>query len=119
MTIEKIDLHVGDRVLLRQRTRWTVAAVTKHFAALVQQAPFRSKGTMQYTVIDWRNGIRGPCNLIGQGYGDGSYSPEQCSRMLSEFEDMRLVGEYLWPELEVSHRNRVPLDIRKVEPISG
>jgi len=70
---------------------------------------------MQYTVIDWRNGIRGPCNLIGQGYGDGSYSSEQCAEMLTEFEDVRVVGETEWPALEVSHRNRVPLDIRRIE----
>ncbi len=53
-----------------------------------------------YTVVDWRNGVRGPCNLIGQSWGDGTYSPAECAAMLAEFE----AGE-----LEVSHRNRVAL----------
>jgi hypothetical protein len=123
-SVEPIALKVGDRVRLDGKPkRWTVQAVTENFAALVQQVPFEPKGTLQYTVIDWRNGIRGPCNLIGQGFGDGSYSREECARMLAQFEyddeqdpaylkAMRR-GETSWtPEnwsLEVSHRNRVPL----------
>ncbi|WP_280371102.1 hypothetical protein [Nocardia wallacei] len=122
--IDPIPMAVGDHVRLDGKPRrWTVQAVSEHFAALVQQAPFEARGTLQYTVIDWRNGIRGPCDLIGQGYGDGSYSRQECERMLSEFEfdpetDPAMIealarGEASWTpshhHLEVSHRNRVPL----------
>ena len=52
------------------------------------------------SVLDWRNGVRGPCNLIGQGYGDASYSEAECVEMLGRFES---------GDLEVSQRNWVPI----------
>jgi len=45
-------------------------------------------------------GVRGPCNLIGQGWGDGSYTEAECAQMLAEFEAGKL---------EVSQRNWVPI----------
>ncbi len=94
-------LKVGDRVkFIGDRRWWTVRAVSEHFAALVRQVEFRPAGTLYYTVLDWRNGVRGPCNLSGQGYGDGSYSEAECARLLAEFE----AGD-----LEVSHRNNVAI----------
>lgn len=126
--VEKIDLKVGDEILMDERTWWRVQAVSEHFVALVQQVPFQKKGVLRYCVIDWRNGVRGPCNLIGQGYGDGSYSREECAEMLGAFEGreaeqeyeerMRAEGRTSWPcyepmVLEVSHRNRVPINVRR------
>ncbi|MFD6093998.1 hypothetical protein ACFWGN_17930 [Oerskovia sp. NPDC060338] len=94
------NAEVGQKVRVDDaRKTWTVQAVSKNFTVLVQQAPFEPKGTLQYTVLDWHNNDRGPCNLIGQGYGDGTYSPSECARMLAEFER---------GDLEVSHRNHVP-----------
>lgn len=103
------ELAVGDQVRLDPDPRrwWTVRAVSEHFAVCVRQVAFQPRGTFCYTVLDWRSGVRGPCNLIGQGYGDGSYSEEECTRMLTEFEGL---DEDVFP-LEVSHRNRVPLDV--------
>ncbi|MCW2632069.1 MAG: hypothetical protein JWR88_1031 [Pseudonocardia sp.] len=102
MTAHIQEPHEGDRVRLDPDPRrwWTVQAVSPHFAVCVQQVPFKPKGTLRYTVLDWRNSVRGPCDLIGQGYGDGSYSEQECVAMLAEFES---------GELEVSYRNRVPL----------
>jgi hypothetical protein len=112
---EQLAVKVGDRLRLDPDPRrwWTVQAVTPHFAACVQQVPFQPKGTLRYTVLDWRNGVRGPCHLIGQGYGDGSYSEQECAAMLAQFE-----GEYpdLGFTLEVSHRNNVDLLVLAVEP---
>jgi hypothetical protein len=110
--VERRHLAVGDRIRLVPDARhwWTVQAVSEHFTACVQQAPFKPKGTLQYTVLDWRNGVRGPCNLIGQGYGDGSYSPEECARMLADFEGD---SDRLCP-LAVSQRNWVPLEVLEV-----
>ena len=100
---------------------WTVQAVTEHFAAATrlvsdhdqQQAEYHrdpddrfwekpyEDGDVLYTVLDWRNGVRGPCNLVGQAYGAGAYTPAECAQMLAEFE----AGE-----LAVSHRNRVRIE---------
>lgn len=101
---EQLPLTVGDRIRLLDGTSkpWTVQAVSEHFAACVQQAPFQPAGVLRYTVLDWRNGVRGPCDLIGQGYGDGTYSPAECTRMLRQFESGRL---------SVSHRNWVRLEV--------
>lgn len=131
--VEQIDLKVGDRVRLANNNQklppklWTIQAVSEHYAVAVQQVAFKPKGTLQYTVLDWRNGVRGPCNLIGQGFGDGSYSQADCEEMLTGFEyvleeDPNYIaamakGEKSWPsgfQLEVSHRNWVRLEVLEV-----
>jgi hypothetical protein len=113
-------LSVGDTVTLADdNNAWTVKAVTKRFAALTRPVTDADRkehreqydeahwdddideyeglaGDVFYTVLDWANGYRGPCNLIGWGYGDGSYTGADCARMLADFE----AGE-----LEISHRN--------------
>jgi hypothetical protein len=95
-------LVVGERLkFVDDRRWWTVKAVTEHFAALTRQVPFQPTGTLCYTVVDWRNGIRGACNLIGQGWGDGKYTEQECAEMLARFES---------DDLEVSHRNWVSLE---------
>lgn len=98
---------------------WRVQAVSEHFTACVHQARFEPKGTLCYTVLDWRNGQRGPCNLIGQGYGDGSYSEQECAEMLAEFERVEDVCPTRGPlyALEVSHRNNVPLRVLEVRRV--
>lgn len=111
--------QVGTTVTLDDRKEWTVKAVTEHFTALtrpvidVDRREYREEqaerdlpdelieeleGDVFYTVLDWRNGYRGPCNLIGQSYGDGEYTEVECAAMLAEFE----AGD-----LEISHRNWV------------
>lgn len=106
-----MKLTAGDQVRLDPDPRrwWTMRAVSEHFAVCVRQVAFQPRGTFCYTVLDWRNGVRGPCNLIGQGYGDGSYSEQECAQMLKEFEGLEEDGRTF--QLEVSHRNRVPLDV--------
>jgi hypothetical protein len=95
------ELNVGEKVKFAgDRYWWTVKAVTEHFAALTRQAEFHKAGVLHYTVVDWRNGVRGPCNLIGQGWGDRSYTETQCAAMLAEFEV---------DKLEISQRNWVPV----------
>lgn len=92
------------------RRWWTVKAVTANFAACTRQAEFERAGTLCYTVLDWRNGVRGPCNLIGQGYGDGSYDEIECGRMLAGFE----AGD-----LKVSQRNWVPIEFTEVPAVAA
>lgn len=110
-----INLTAGDRVLFAGDPQpWAVRATSEHFAVAVRYTTDADRpdsdedwpeldddfeaGELMYTVLDWRNGVRGPCNLVGQGYGDGEYLPSECERMLAEFE----AGD-----LEVSHRNQV------------
>ena len=102
-------LVVGDRLKFRgDRRWWTVKAVTENFAALTRQVSFRPAGTLYYTVLDWRNGVRGPCDLIGQGWGDGSYTEAECVAMLAEFES---------GDLSVSQRNWVSIRFAAEESV--
>jgi hypothetical protein len=119
---------VGDRVKFTDdRFLWDVTAVSEHFTALTRKAPFR-RDTRWYTVIDWQNQVRGPADLVGTGWGDGTYSTAQCQEMLVEFEnhltddpaavEARAAGLKRWTSsrnsVEVSHRHRVPLRIARV-----
>jgi hypothetical protein len=115
----RVPLTVGQQVTLRHDTApWTVKATTDNFAALTRltteaDRPDEDKdypefaedfevGEVLYTVLDWRNGVRGPCNLIGQSWGDGTYSETECAAMLAEFE----AGD-----LEISSRNWLRLEV--------
>lgn len=121
--------QVGDAVKFDgDRRWWTVKANTEHFTALTRKEAFSDD--LCYTVIDWEKGVRGPCNLLGQGYGEGVYDEAECTAMLAEFEAGRPEaldayakpfldqGLTSWPAhayLEVSHRNRVRVVIRDVK----
>lgn len=118
--VTPVPLTVGQRVKLDDdQNWWTVRAVSGHFAALTQPetdpdilahlgvaADYYPDGLRRYTVLDWRNGVRGPCDLVGQGWGDGSYTEDECGRMLAQFE-ARL--------LEVTQRNWLPIVLAGVE----
>jgi len=114
--VDQIPLAVGDRVKFAGDHRWwTVKAVSEHFTAFTRQAEFERRGVLCYTVADWRNGVRGPCDLVGQGYGDGSYSEAECMEMLARFElpDDQPEDTYEMP-LYVSQRNWVPIEFTEV-----
>lgn len=124
--VTPITFSVGDRVKFAgDRRWWTVKAVTPNFAAFTRQAEFEPAGTLQYTVVDWRNGVRGPCDLIGQAYGDGSYSEAECAEMLARFEAAD--EPYGEPDkdgflpsrdvLHVSQRNWVPIEFTEVPTV--
>lgn len=113
---------VGDQVLLAgDAAPWTVQAVTRHFTALVrpvnqrdhddaeppEDEPYADNpyegmiGEPMYCVLDWRNGVRGPCDLVGQGWGDGTYTAEECTSMLEAFERGVLgVSQRNWVRIE-------------------
>lgn len=117
--VTPVPLTSGDRVKFAgDRRWWTVKAVTEHFAALTRQAEFERAGILCYTVIDWRNGVRGPCDLVGQAWGDGSYTEAECAEMLTQFEaadepygEPDENGHYPSRSvLHVSQRNWVPIE---------
>ncbi len=119
--VKPIPLSVPDRIKFDGDPEWwTVRAVTENFAALTRPVIDRDhaenreryedadrhveelEGDVFYTVIDWDNGWRGPCNLIGQSWGNGTYSESECAAMLADFES---------GDLKVSHRNQVRIEI--------
>ena len=81
-------------------------AASSRFVVLTQAIPFRQVGDQRYTVVDVEAARRGPCNLIGWGYGDGAYDSAECGEMLMEFES---------GQLELSHRNNIPVHILRVD----
>ncbi|MFD6517318.1 hypothetical protein [Rhodococcus sp. NPDC060176] len=93
---------VGERIVLTgdSKKKWTVRAQTENFTVLTRQADFKPKGTLSYTVIDWRKKIRGPANTIGQGWNVDT--DDQCLELCQLME----AGQR-----EVSHRNNVELDL--------
>jgi hypothetical protein len=114
--VAPIQFEIGTQVVLAGDPHpWTVKAVTEHFSALTRpNTPTTGvdwpkgddlDGFTLYTVLDWRNGVRGPCNLSGQGWGDGTYTEAECAAMLAELE----AGE-----LEISHRNNVRTEFGEV-----
>jgi hypothetical protein len=97
----------GQRLKLdTDRRWWTVRAVSPHFTAVTRQADFRKSGTLFYSVLDWRNGVRGPCNLVFGWYGD--LDEPGCAQMLAGFEA---------DDLHVSQRNWAPIDVARVEEV--
>ena len=110
---------------------WDVRCADGRFAILTRQAEFKPKGEVCYTILDAQEGVRGPCNLIGQVWD--KYMPDEaCQDLLTELQigakvnawnagdrslseagiDQLLVERGSW--VEISHRNRVPLDLGEV-----
>lgn len=66
--VTPVPLSSGDRVKFNDdRRAFVVRATSPNFVVCTRQADFRPKGELAYTVVDWRNGVRGPVNVIGQG----------------------------------------------------
>lgn len=111
------ELHVGDQVKFAGDHRWwEVRAADRRYMIAVRQEAFQPKGVLRYTIIDNTQDVRGACNLIGQGFGDGTYSVAECEFMLACLNTAREPGQVPgglddpFP-LEVSWRNRVPVEV--------
>lgn len=103
--IERVALHVGDRVQFTDehlRVRWTVKAVSVCGRFAILTKPFNLRRTVLYTVADFDAGVRGPDDRV---FGPGYETDEQIARALAMFE----AGD-----AEVSVRHDVPLDIAEV-----
>ncbi|MET4614142.1 hypothetical protein ABIC28_005155 [Rhodococcus sp. PvR044] len=88
-------LSSGDRIKFSDDRRvFLVRAVSPNFAVCTRQADFRPRGHLAYTVVDWRNGVRGPVNVLGQGWD--VTTDEQCEELCALLEAGR------W---QVSQRN--------------
>ena len=95
------SLKVGDKIKFREeKQRYTVQACNGIFA--VCNKPFNPKNTVLYTIIDLKEQVRGRENLV---FGMGAETQKQCSEMLE-----RLTSG----ETEVSHRNRIKLNVEEL-----
>lgn len=93
------SIKVGDKLIFHPSTGrwpWTVRARNDRFIVATTPWPFRKKGTLAYTVVDltgWqdkfynfagRGVVRSSLDWLGGGFGDGTYSDEQCEKILAE-----------------------------------
>jgi hypothetical protein len=120
------ELSAGSQVLLGQGTRpkawWTVRANDERFTVLTRPASNPAKGS-EYTIVDEVRGLRGPCDLIGQGWDvDADGGCESLLRALNfhlEVSARLEAGEKSVPmteaATEVSYRNNVPIEILQVK----
>lgn len=102
MTSEN-DIRVGTKLKFRgERHRYTVQACNPYFAICTK--PFSARRTVLYTIINWVERIRGTEDLIfGMGFGDREHCEQALNRLMAQ-------------ESSVSHRNRVKLEIERIEP---
>lgn len=90
-------MREGQRIKFAAETRpYRVRAANERFAVCTK--PFNLKGTVLYTIVDLKHGIRGTENLI---FCCGFETDEQCREALE-----RLASG----DTQVSHRNWVDLD---------
>lgn len=115
-------LKVGDKVKFREeRQPYTVQACDARFAVCTK--PFNPRRTVLYSIIDFKENVRGTENLL---FGMGAETREQCEEMLDRLngrDPFRAKHRALAVEAgvdpalveairtEVSHRNRIALDI--------
>lgn len=106
------------------RRWWTVRAEDERFTILTRQRNFHPRGEVFYTIIDRERGVRGPCDLIGQGW---DFRPdaleESAAELLRALNAHVEVGEWFKDkpagttrpvtevQTQVSFRNNVPIKI--------
>ena len=96
---------IGTKIKFKgEKQRYTVQASNGVFTICTK--PFNARKTVLYTVISWLENVRGTENLI---FGMGTETRQQCEEMLERLTQ---------GESEVSHRNRITLDIEEyTDPI--
>jgi hypothetical protein len=126
--------QIGARVYFQEEKKpYTVRVRSERF--LVCTKPFNPQRTVLYTIIDLKENVRGPENLV---FGMGAETDEHCVSMVErlhgitkpltakeEAEVMQLPRKLrkackptYSPATEVSHRHRIPLRVTRVEPPS-
>lgn len=130
--VPRCALQVGQRARFPETGRlwWDVRATSSdaRWVVLTQQEPFAPIGRLRYTIIDWERGVRGPCNLIGQGWDfmPGTDLNQSAQRLIDALEAKRSIQarlDQLLPgqgvacdevAVEVSYRNNVRIVIVEV-----
>lgn len=105
--LTKIGLTVGSKLwFLGEKQGYTVRALGKRYAVCTK--PMNAKKTVLYTVCDFQEWVRGTENLV---FGMGAETDGQCREMIERLE---VVSRDSQLATEVSHRNRVPMRIIRV-----
>jgi len=95
-----LQIPIGSLVKFKEeKQRYTVRSSNAIF--LICTKPFNAQKTTLYTVVDRKEKIRGTENLI---FSFGAETDEQCKEMLERLTQ---------GESEISHRNRIALNIEK------
>ena len=103
-----VKLGVGCKVTFAEEKQpYRVRAASERY--LICTKPFNPRRTVLYTVIDLVERVRGTENLI---FGCGAETDDDCAEMLKRLEGKDADFGFT---TEVSHRNRIPLNILKVE----
>jgi hypothetical protein len=117
---------VGTRIYFAEEKQpYRVKARSKRF--LVCTKPFNVRKTVIYTIVDLKEGVRGPENLV---FGFGAETDEQCREMVDRLEgrekpmteeEIATVREidpkFVAPKLsasEVSHRHRIDAKVARI-----
>lgn len=122
-TLRLEGLELQDHLRLNfggHENRWgTIRALDERFVILTRQAAFKSKGQSEYTIIDWERALRGPSNLLGQGWDVDE--PGGCQALLRALNyELEVRGRLEAGEskvvlegksCEVSYRNNVAIEI--------
>lgn len=104
-----MNINVGDRIYFsEERYPYTVQACDERY--LICTKPFNPRHTVQYTIVDLKNGIRGADNYWKWG-GYFDYSKhEECELALKALNGG--LGDQYKP-FEISRRNYVKLNITR------
>jgi hypothetical protein len=117
---------VGTRIyFVEEKQPYRVKARSKRF--LVCTKPFNVRKTVIYTIVDLKEGVRGPENLV---FGFGAETDEQCREMVDRLEGRekplteeeiatvrKVMPNFVEPELsatEVSHRHRIDAKVARI-----
>lgn len=105
---------VGSKIWFAEEKRpYTVRARSERY--LVCTKPFAAQKTTIYTIVDMQENVRGTENLI---FSSGFETQQQCEEAIDRLEGRTPVGP--WNEAtEVSHRNRVPLNVARIEQLKA
>jgi hypothetical protein len=96
-----MNIQVGSKLFFEKEVKpYTVKAYDGRFAICTK--PFNLRKTVMYTIVDLEKQIRGTENLI---FCMGFEETEDCENALQRLRE---------GDSEISHRNRVPLDIVRV-----
>jgi hypothetical protein len=100
------EIRVGDFLTFpEEKLKYAVRAVGKRYVICTK--PFFR--TVLYSVLDLEEGVRGTENLV---FGAGAETDKDCAEMIDRLEGAG-VDNGQW-HTEVSHRNRIPLQIKTV-----
>ena len=98
---ETTKIPEGSRIkFAEEKQSYIVRASNVAFAVCTK--PMNALKTVIYTIIDWNNNIRGTEDLI---FGMGAETDNDCKEMLERLTQ---------GESEVSERNKIKLDIKKI-----